>query len=843
MSLVLSQVLLVCIFISFLIVLFLYKRGPNTIKEYALGNGNFGTFALMCTVVSISFGGGSLIGAPAALYQNGAWLFLAYCAIPIGSCIMSLAIIPRLSKYYGCLSIAEVIGRMYGAYARRLVGIFAFIYCIGILGAQIKALHWIMEHIFAQNAFIATMIGVLIVMYMNFGGVSSVIKTDIIHFFVLIVIMPLVASYIIQMSGGIATITDYFHKSGRTFFHGGSATAFMSLILLCLIPTTIPDLFHRFLVGRDYKKNQAASYALAFTSLVNIVFVGCIAFIALAKFPSLEPQNVVFVVVQNFITTKWGLMLFVIALVSMIMSTAKSLINTGVVLLVNDIVNKKISENQKMKLLKVATVLSGMIALSFTYLFSNVLDIVLFFSEYYSVIVLVPLISGLFVKETRREHFWASASVGLIMFSTLHLVYRNLSHEIFLMSSIASLSAYLAVAFIFNKGKTIASTFSFHKLCDEVVSRHAIQTSNLSWIILLFFLLSMFFIGISGERNIVVMTIEGVTGALGFLLFCVDKFSIRYRSVVILSALWYCFAFSPIYVFLHQKVGSLFTINFIVSIVLLAGLFSWDVFLTLLLSGSSIAVITFGIFSHGFQGSIATVMYLFLFIGYMALVAYIAFRKKEQVIMESVKNKLEAEKSVEQGIKETHMYNKIIQAINISLDADNKYKNVLLNEDTTIEVSFKDLKDDILAYFQKVSIERKTKLIVAGSRHKVLNTGFPTGFFYKVIYSLLLNVFYCNDTEDIRLRFACDKSGKVQRIEISHGQYKINDRAKYFRGSYPKDILEWDIIKSFFERFEIKVREGVKTLKIIFPSEDVTIDSKVISFKTLRSRADQDLVS
>lgn len=841
MSSAISQALLFCVFISFLIVWFLYKGGPKTIKEYALGSGKFSAFALMCTVVSISFGGG-LIGAPAALYQNGAWLFLASCVIPVGSCVTSLAIIPRLSKYYGCLSIAEVIGRMYGAYARRIVGIFAFIYCIGILGAQIKAMRWVMEHMFAQNAFIATMIGVLIVMYMNFGGVSSVIKADIIHFFILIVILPLVASYIIQTSGGITTITDYFHNSGRAFFHGGSATAFVSLILLSLSPATIPDFFHRFLVGRDYKKNQAASYALAFTGLVNMVFVGCIAFIALAKFPSLEPQNVVFVVVQNFITTKWGLMLFITALVSMIMSTAKSLINTGVVILVNDIMTKKISENQKMKLLKVATVLSGMAALSFTYLFSNVLDIVLFFSEYYSVIVLVPLISGLFVKETRSEHFWASASVGLIMFSTLHLVYRNLSHEIFLMSSIASLGAYLAVAFILNKGKMLASTFSFHKLCDEVVTRHAIQTSNLSWIILLFFLLSMFFIGMSGERNAVVMVIQGMTGALGFLLLCVDRLSMRYRNVVILSALWYCFAFSPIYVFLHQKVGSLFTINFIVSIVLLAGLFSWNVFLTLLLSGSSVAVVTFGIFSHGFRDSIATVMYLFLFIGYMALVAYIAFRKKEQAVVESVRNQLKEEKNLERERIESHAYSKLLQAVNASLDADNKYKNVLLNEDTTIEVSFKDLKDDILAYFQKVSIERKTKLIVAGSRHKVLITGFPAGFFYKVIYSLLLNVFYCNDTEDIRLRFACDKSGKVQRIEISHGQYKINDRAKYFRGSYPKDILEWDIIKSFFERFEIKVREGVKTLRIIFPSEDMPIDSKIISFKTLRSRVDQDMV-
>jgi hypothetical protein len=61
MPAILSQTLLFCILISFLSVGFLYKGGPKTIKEYALGNGNFGTcmengimpFAgLLCTSLS-----------------------------------------------------------------------------------------------------------------------------------------------------------------------------------------------------------------------------------------------------------------------------------------------------------------------------------------------------------------------------------------------------------------------------------------------------------------------------------------------------------------------------------------------------------------------------------------------------------------------------------------------------------------------------------------------------------------------------------------------------------------------------------------------------------------------
>jgi hypothetical protein len=204
---------------------------------------------------------------------------------------------------------------------------------------------------------------------------------------------------------------------------------------------------------------------------------------------------------------------------------------------------------------------------------------------------------------------------------------------------------------------------------------------------------------------------------------------------------------------------------------------------------------------------------------------------------------LQAEKNLDHERKEADLYNKILRAINTSLDADNKYKNVLLNEDQTIMVSFKELKENILAYFQKVSIEKKIKLVVVNSQHKVLNTGLPLSFFYRAIYSLILNVFYCNDAEDIRIRFGCDKSGKIQIIEISHGQYKINDRAKYLRGSYPKEILEWDVIKLIFEQLEIKITEGIKTLKIVFPSEATPIENKVISFEDLRARSAEETVS
>src|SRR3990167_10995084 len=115
MTVLLSQQIAIFFFLFLLLVVgFLYKRSPRTTTEYALGSEKISTPVLMATMVATVIGGGSLIGHSALLYENGLWMFFALFAISVGYCIMALVIVPRLSKYYGCLSIVEIIGKMYG---------------------------------------------------------------------------------------------------------------------------------------------------------------------------------------------------------------------------------------------------------------------------------------------------------------------------------------------------------------------------------------------------------------------------------------------------------------------------------------------------------------------------------------------------------------------------------------------------------------------------------------------------------------------------------------------------------------------------------------------------------
>jgi SSS family solute:Na+ symporter len=833
MAVFLSQILLFSFLLLFLVLGFLYKRTPKTIKEYALGNEKFTTPSLMATMVAAVIGGGSLIGKSSILYQNGLWLFFASLTLPIGYCFMALVIIPKLSKYYGCLSTAEIMGKMYGNYARKIVGVVAFLFCLGILSGQIRTFYWVMESMFADNALLSTIIGIsAIILYLAMGGASLVTKTGIIQFFVFVVIFPLVASHIIQISGGIKQITA---TSARPFFYNGSVISFIYFVTFYLLPNLSPAYCHRLLIGMDCKKNQAVTYALAFVYLIITVFLGCISFIALSKFSDTTPHKIIFVVIENLIRYEWAIA-FKIALVAIIISTADALINTGSTTLVHDVFPDKITEKQKINLLRGVTILSGIIAIAFACFYPSALDALLLVTKFYFAIVTIPFIAGLFIKETKPAPFWASAIMAFATFTIL-FVYKNFVREAFLISLAASLISYFAVFFALRKQAAPGFSFSIRKLCDGIVEKHAISLHYLGAMVLLFFMLSIFLKDEHSSKHASVTFSEFITGFLGFCLLFADKLSLKYKNGVILVVIWHCFTVAPIYAFLHQESANPFTLNFIVSLILLAGLFSWDIFLTSLLSGSVVAVLAFCCFGTAGKNITAPIMYLSLLLGCIAPIAYITLRKRESKTLALIENKVKASNAIEQASKESNIYNQIMHAAKISLDAQSKYREIILNENKTIMVSFNDLKEDILAYFQRISVEERVTLTIANTRHKVLNTGLPLGFFYRTIYSVIANVFHCNGgVGDISVRFCCDSSARIESIAISHGdhgQLRISDRARYFPGSYPDNILGWDILTRLFEQLEIKVTEGSKKLKIIFPSESDQINDNVLYLREL----------
>jgi hypothetical protein len=426
----------------------------------------------------------------------------------------------------------------------------------------------------------------------------------------------------------------------------------------------------------------------------------------------------------------------------------------------------------------------------------------LFFTEYYSIIISVPFIVGLFLKELRREAFWASVFIGIIVFSLLHFVYRDLSHEIFLTSIIASLCAYLISFFITKRNKLSKYNFSLYKTCDGIVQRFPIKNKVLAWIIIIFYFCSLVFNSKYELRAIITNGNELILGLFGCVLFFITKISKNCRSIFILSVLWYCFSFFPLHSFLVMPLGTYLILILCCSMFLLSYLLSSEAFIAFLLFGGVVASIVF--YSSGNNSlTIAPLMHLLLLVGCIGMVTYIFSRKRKY----STDKATETKKSLE-------IFKK-------SLAAQVKYQNVLVNEDQTTEVSLEELKSNFIDYFYRLEVEQSAKLIICNSKHKKLNTVLPLSIFYKIIYGLGFNILHCTKNEEVSVKFYCEKNNQIKKVIVLHGNYNLLNRLTCLKDchiDFPESILKWDVIQGFFEALDVKVQEQKGKLTILFPS-------------------------
>ena len=237
----------------FLVVGLLFKDRPKNIQDYALGIKPFSMPVLVATMAATLIGGGSTIGNVNLFYNDG-FLFIIPGIIGYSGYIFFVRyILPKFDIYYGELSIASVLSKIYGTSVERFAGIVAYMYCFGALALQVKAVGFIIEYALGYNSTYATIMSfTIITIYSAIGGVRSVIRTDVIQFLIFIIILPAIAAFLLEENGGIYVV---FEKNTWKIRDNFNLMSYISLFVFSLTPNISPTFIHRLLVGRNKNKN------------------------------------------------------------------------------------------------------------------------------------------------------------------------------------------------------------------------------------------------------------------------------------------------------------------------------------------------------------------------------------------------------------------------------------------------------------------------------------------------------------------------------------------------------------------------------------------------------------
>lgn len=395
-------------------------RRVANIEDYAVAGRKYSAWIVFATLSASFIGGGFTIGNAEKVFVMGIVYIVALWGFSLKEILVATLIAPRIGDFPKAISVGDVMERDYGKTGKVVTGFFSVLLCAGILGAQVGGIGKIF-HVFVGTApWVGILLGAgIVILYSTIGGMKSVVATDIMQFAVLVVGIPLVLIFGVWQAGGAAVVLDQAPAGHLGLFTNKSAAAFASLFLTFLLgETLVPPYVLRLFVGKDV---QAVARGTLWSGILSIPFfaiVGGIGLVAAVLMPGLEDATLALPAMVREVLPIGLRGIVVAGIIAVVMSSADSFLNAASIALANDIAQpfsaKTLSERTSLRVARLATFITGVLAIIFAVSITSILDILIYAYNFWAPIILVPLAAALLGWRSTRAAFIAGAGAGIL---------------------------------------------------------------------------------------------------------------------------------------------------------------------------------------------------------------------------------------------------------------------------------------------------------------------------------------------------------------------------------------------------------------------------------------------
>ena len=425
------DIIIVFSYLSLLLIIGIVKRttGDNFRSFSRITKGVKGNkLLLVATIFASTIGGGTTFGiSEKAFSETIANSYGLIIAMPI-DILIAIYIVPKLIKHYGAETIGDIMSSYYGSPGRYIGGFSAILVSIGLLAAQISVSGRIFEYILQVDYVLGVTLSYgIVVIYTTIGGLQSVLFTNLLQFFAMIVAIPIITIfglYQIGLDTFVASVPlDKVSFSDNQDLLGITISAALGFSVINLLPTFI----QRALINKDSKTTTNAIIIKTGVYVIFLIFVTINGLIAYVQYPDIKASLALPYLIDHIIPV--GIQgIVVVGLLAAVMSTADSDLNITSVTIVKDILNPLFAvknQNSMLLLARIMNVLIGSIAIVVALCFSKVVDLVIFVVGFWSPIVLVPMIFGLFGITIGKRDFIISCATGAITFVAWQLYFEE----------------------------------------------------------------------------------------------------------------------------------------------------------------------------------------------------------------------------------------------------------------------------------------------------------------------------------------------------------------------------------------------------------------------------------
>ena len=391
------DVLLIVLYLSAVIIIG-YKSGRNfkTMKDFSSAEEKLPTISLVATIFATWIGGDDILGT-GEFCQIGITFLVINLAQIFYALGHSYIYVPKILKEFSDkISVGEIMEELYGKPGQIVTGMAAITQSVGYLAAQICCLGYVYAFFFGTSHFWGTVIGsAIIILYSSYGGIRSVISTDVLHFGILTVAIPIMANVVLFQTGGIETLIEKLPSRYLEFFPEGEYFwSCVALFLICAFPRFSPDIAQRTLITKDINQTQksfmiAGSLFLPFYGALSII-----ASCAVVSNLNCEPNMVFFTVLDKSLPPILK-GFAIIGVLSVIMSTADSQMNVASISLVKDIllpVCPELDDKKQLISARIGTVIIGAYSVFTANYISRITEFWIWGARFWMPLVTAPLL-------------------------------------------------------------------------------------------------------------------------------------------------------------------------------------------------------------------------------------------------------------------------------------------------------------------------------------------------------------------------------------------------------------------------------------------------------------------
>ncbi len=414
----LTALIFLVIYYVFIIGLSLYRRMVKSEVDYFLANRTFPAWILAFSYAASWFGGASAIISADKAFAGGWSAYFVMGGPTICSGIVLLFFAKRI-RMFARLSQPEMTEARYNRAARIIQSIIIFWYMITWAASQMIGAANFVSGFFGMTYTVALFVVVIVVwFYCMFGGFKSVVTTDLGQFLWIVVALLIVLITVIGQSGGFGNVRKVVEQKEITNFFNVFGNAKYSLFFIISFTfawVISAEIWQRFSAARSVKEAKKVSRGALYINIPLYFFAITIGMLAVALYAEKPDTHIMAAVIKDYVP--WFLAGIAFAgLLAAVMSTMDTALNTGALVLTEDIYHKLInpdaSEKQLVLFGRIAVTIMAACGIVISLAIRDLLWVLWMASDILAAGVFWPLILGIYGKWGTSKGAVSSMLVG-----------------------------------------------------------------------------------------------------------------------------------------------------------------------------------------------------------------------------------------------------------------------------------------------------------------------------------------------------------------------------------------------------------------------------------------------